>query len=105
MWYLDLGGRIVRLLHKESGTNIINLLDPTENFYPVCGGYDEMTAWKWGGTGFANSYEAKSGWKKSDPSFKRNQMLLFHTMIQVFVLSARSPYRKTVRVYIFHPPL
>ena len=55
----DLGGRIVRLLHKESGTNIINLLDPTENFYPVCGGYDEMTAWKWGGTGFANSYEAK----------------------------------------------
>ncbi len=55
----DLGGRIVRLVYKKSGTNLINLLDPTENFYPVCGGYDEMTAWKWGGTGFANSYEAK----------------------------------------------
>jgi len=55
----DLGGRIVRLVYKKSGTNIINLLDPTENFYPVCGGYDEMTAWKWRGTGFANSYEAK----------------------------------------------
>jgi hypothetical protein len=46
-------------VYKKSGTNLINLLDPTENFYPVCGGYDEMTAWKWGGTGFANSYEAK----------------------------------------------
>ncbi len=55
----DLGGRIVRIVYKKSGTNIINLLDPTENFYPVIGGYDEMTAWKWGGTGFANSYEAK----------------------------------------------
>jgi hypothetical protein len=55
----DLGGRIVRLIYKKSSTNIINLLEPTENFYPVCGGYDEVTAWKWGGTGFANSYEAK----------------------------------------------
>ncbi len=55
----DLGGRIVRLVYKKSRTNLVNLLDPTENFYPVCGGYEEMTAWKWGGTGFANSYEAK----------------------------------------------
>ena len=55
----ELGGRIVRLVYKKTGTNLMNMLDPTDNFYPVCGGYDEITAWKWEGTGFANSYEAK----------------------------------------------
>ncbi len=74
----DLGGRIVRLVYKKSGTNLINLLDPTENFYPVCGGYDEMTAWKWGGTGFANSYEAKVDGKSLTLIQKKPESFVSH---------------------------
>jgi len=55
----NLGGRIVSLIHKRTGENLLHLLDPTDNFYPVSGGYEEMTAHTWGCTGFANSYEAE----------------------------------------------
>jgi len=74
----DLGGRIIRLIYKKSGTDLINLLDPTENFYPVCGGYDEVTAWKWGGTGFANSYTAKKDGKTLTLTQKKPEAFVSH---------------------------
>ncbi len=55
----ELGGRLVGLIHKQSGINLLHLLDATDNFYPVAGGYDESTAQKWAGTGFANAYDAQ----------------------------------------------
>jgi hypothetical protein len=55
----ELGGRIVGLIHKKSGINLIHNLDATDNFYPVSGGYDESTAQKWAGTGFTNAYSAQ----------------------------------------------
>ena len=56
-----LGGRIVSLLHKPSGTNLLLPADPEENLYPVCGGYEESTARTWGSTGFANAYTVAPG--------------------------------------------
>ena len=55
----ELGGRIVSILHKESGTDIINNLSPMmDSRYPADGGYDESTTRTWGCAGFANSYKA-----------------------------------------------
>ncbi len=54
----ELGGRIVGLTHKETGTDILHRLGPEDNFYPVLGGYGESTTWTWGGTGFGLAYGA-----------------------------------------------
>ena len=55
----NLGGRIVSLIHKKTGTELLNRMSPEDNFYPVIGGYEEITALTWGCTGFTNSYEAE----------------------------------------------
>jgi hypothetical protein len=55
----ELGGRIVGLIHKKTGANLLHQLGPEENYYPVEGGYAESTADTWGCTGFANPYEAQ----------------------------------------------
>ena len=54
-----LGGRIVGLIDKKSGTNLLHLLGPEDNYYPVEGGYGESTTDTWGCTGFANPYEVQ----------------------------------------------
>ena len=53
-----LGGRIVSLINKETGTNLISNLDPTEGYYPVTGGYEESNTRTWRCTGFSNVYKA-----------------------------------------------
>jgi hypothetical protein len=60
----ELGGRIVELIHKDTGINLLHGLGPEDNFYPVWGGYGESTTWTWGGTGFANAYAAEVDGRK-----------------------------------------
>jgi len=55
----NLGGRIISLIHKKTGTELLKRMGPENNFYPVIGGYEEITALTWGCTGFSNSYEAE----------------------------------------------
>jgi len=55
----DLGGRIVRIIDKTTGKNIIHTGDTYYNYYPVYGGYDEITAWGWNSSGFSNEYKAE----------------------------------------------
>jgi len=55
----DLGGRIVRLIYKKTGENLLLEPVPIHSYYPVCCGYEEMTARTWGCTGFSNSYETE----------------------------------------------
>lgn len=54
----DLGGRIVSIVLKETGEEIIGNTDPLNYFYPSYGGYEESTTMTWGRTGFDNRYEA-----------------------------------------------
>jgi hypothetical protein len=56
-----LGGRIVSLVHKPTGVNLLLPADPDDNLYPACGGYEESTARTWGSTGFANVYTVAAG--------------------------------------------
>ena len=60
----ELGGRIVELVHKDTGTNLLHALGPEDNFYPVWGGYGESTTKTWGCTGFANAYAAEVDGRK-----------------------------------------
>lgn len=53
-----LGGRIVRILDKATGKNIVHTGDSYYNYYPVYGGYDEITAWGWNCSGYSNVYDA-----------------------------------------------
>lgn len=78
-----IGGRIVSLIHKKSGTNLINMLDPTENFYPVTGGYEEMTTRTWGCTGFANAYKAEVKGRELKLTVKTQNGLLFSRTISL----------------------
>ncbi len=55
----DLGGRIVSIVLKQSGKEILGRTDPLNYFYPAYGGYEESTTMTWGRTGFANSYKAE----------------------------------------------
>ena len=54
-----LGGRIVGLIDKKSGANLISNLDPTQGYYPVTGGYEESNQRTWNCTGFSNIYTAE----------------------------------------------
>ncbi|MBN1292839.1 MAG: DUF4838 domain-containing protein [Candidatus Latescibacteria bacterium] len=55
----DLGGRIVSIILKASGTDILGKTDPLNYFYPAYGGYEESTTMTWGRTGFANNYHVE----------------------------------------------
>ncbi len=52
----DLGGRIVGIILKDTGENIVEKTDNLDYFYPCHGGYEESTTMTWGRTGFANVY-------------------------------------------------
>lgn len=52
----DLGGRIVDVVLKKTGAQIVGRTDPTNYFYPASGGYEESTTRTWASTGFANPY-------------------------------------------------
>ena len=54
----DLGGRIINIIIKKTGTDILGKTDTSNMFYPAFGGYDEYTTVTWGSTGFALPYEA-----------------------------------------------
>ncbi len=54
-----LGGRIVQILDKKTGKNYCHTGDTFYNYYPVYGGYDEITAWGWDCSGYANENTAK----------------------------------------------
>lgn len=56
----DLGGRMVSILHKKSGKELLNNLGTLESYYPNIGGYEETTTRSWGCSGFANSYSVKA---------------------------------------------
>ena len=49
---------IVRILDKATGKNIVHTGDSYYNYYPVYGGYDEITAWGWNCSGYSNVYDA-----------------------------------------------
>jgi len=53
-----LGGRIVRIIDKKTGTNLISTGDSYYNYYPVYGGYDEILAWGWNCSGYGNENTA-----------------------------------------------
>jgi len=55
----DLGGRILSIIMKDSGEDILGVTDPLSYFYPAYGGYEESTTMTWGRTGFANKYEVE----------------------------------------------
>ncbi|MFC1607980.1 DUF4838 domain-containing protein [Candidatus Latescibacterota bacterium] len=55
----DLGGRIVSIMLKKTGDEVLGSPDPLNYFYPAYGGYEESTTMTWGRTGFANSYTAE----------------------------------------------
>ncbi len=54
----DLGGRIVSVIRKDTGEDILGKTDPVNYFYPAYGGYEESTTMTWGRTGFSNKYQA-----------------------------------------------
>jgi len=39
----NLGGRLVSIIYKKTGENLLSLFDPTYNYYPACGGYEDLT--------------------------------------------------------------
>ena len=39
----ELGGRIVSIIYKKTGENILALFAPTYNYYPASGGYEDLT--------------------------------------------------------------
>ena len=39
----DLGGRIVSIIYKKTGENILALFPPNYNYYPASGGYEDLT--------------------------------------------------------------
>jgi hypothetical protein len=55
----DLGGRIIKIIDRRTGKNILHESDNSYHAYPATGGYEEMTALGWGCSGFANSYDAE----------------------------------------------
>lgn len=55
----ELGGKIAGLIDKATGVDLLHDSGPQAIYYPVWGGYNESTAWTWGGTGFANPYAAE----------------------------------------------
>ena len=92
----NLGGRIVRLIHKMTGENLLHPLDPTDNFYPVSGGYEEMTAHTWGCTGFSNSYESELKGRKLILTGKTNKGLLFTRTISLPEHGARINFSSSI---------
>ena len=55
----DLGGRIVNIVLKKTGENILGKTDTENYFYPAYGGYDESTTRTWRSTGFAQPYKVE----------------------------------------------
>ncbi len=55
----DLGGRIISIIIKDTGEDILGKTDPLDYFYPAYGGYEESTTMTWGRTGFSNKYTAE----------------------------------------------
>ena len=53
----ELGGRIISIIMKKTGEDILGKTDPANYFYPAYGGYEESTTMTWGRTGFSNNYE------------------------------------------------
>ena len=91
-----LGGRIVRLIHKNTGVNIVNTLDSTENFYPIRGGYGESTAWTWGCTGFANPYDAKVKGRTMTLTAKTSRGFLFKRTLSLPARGAKINFTSSI---------
>ncbi|MFC1508981.1 DUF4838 domain-containing protein [Candidatus Omnitrophota bacterium] len=91
-----LGGRIVRLIHKKTGTDVINQLDRRDNFYPIAGGYEEMTTRTWGCTGFSNNYEVEVKGRTMQLTAKTPKGLLFKRTLSLPARGAKINFTSNI---------
>ena len=78
----ELGGRIVRLIYKKTGTDILNN-DPATLHYPSFGGYEEMEELVPGHVGFFEPYTCSSNGKSLTLSALTSKGLLFTRTIKL----------------------
>jgi len=91
-----LGGRIVRLIYKKTGTDVINQLNRRDNYYPIAGGYEEMTTRTWGCTGFSNNYEAEVKGRTMTLTAKTPKGLLFKRTLSLPARGAKINFTSNI---------
>ena len=73
----DIGGRIVEIIDKATGENIVHTGDTYYNYYPAYAGYEEITAWGWDCSGFSNVFDASVNGRSMTLSAKNPEGLVF----------------------------
>jgi len=92
----NLGGRIVRIIDKSTGNNIVSTGDAYYNYYPVYGGYDEITAWGWDCSGYSNGYEAAVKGRELTLTARNPEGLVFTKVITVAPAGRKFTIRSSI---------
>lgn len=77
----DLGGRIVGIVPKKTGVNILSGSGPWYYLYPASGGYAESTDFPMRCTGFSNPYKAEVSGRTLTLTGKGNNGLVFRRTV------------------------